>query len=65
MRLTTTALVGLLLLVAVCQPTLAKKEKKGPKITTKVFFDITIGGKEAGDSPTHDSAPSVDSEEPV
>merc|ERR1719287_2758 len=48
MRSTTVALVALLLLVAVCQPTLAKKEKKGPKITQKVFFDITIGGKEAG-----------------
>jgi len=27
---------------------MAKKEKKGPKITNKVYFDITIGGKEAG-----------------
>lgn len=26
----------------------ADKKKKGPKVTTKVYFDITIGGKEAG-----------------
>merc|ERR1712216_615798 len=48
MRSTTVAVLALVLLVAVCQPALAKKEKKGPKITQKVFFDITIGGKEAG-----------------
>jgi len=47
MRTGTAVLLALALLVAVCQPALAKK-KKGPKVTTKVFFDITIGGKEAG-----------------
>lgn len=26
----------------------AEAKKKGPKVTTKVFFDITIDGKEAG-----------------
>jgi len=37
------------LLVAVClEPAHAKKDKKGPKVTTKVFFDISIGGKDAG-----------------
>jgi hypothetical protein len=51
MRSTTVALVALVLLGVVCTPALAKKDKKGPKITTKVFFDITIGGKEAGTSP--------------
>jgi hypothetical protein len=51
MRSTTVAVLALVLLVAVCQPALAKKEKKGPKITQKVFFDITIGGKEAGAAP--------------
>ena len=51
MRSTTVAVLALVLLVAVCQPALAKKEKKGPKITQKVFFDITIGGKEAGAGP--------------
>jgi hypothetical protein len=27
---------------------IADAKKKGPKITAKVFFDITIDGKEAG-----------------
>jgi len=40
--------VGLLVLCLVCQPALAKKDKKGPKVTVKVFFDISIGGKDAG-----------------
>ena len=26
----------------------AEAKKKGPKVTAKVFFDITIDGKEAG-----------------
>jgi hypothetical protein len=26
----------------------AAEEKRGPKITSKVFFDVTIDGKEAG-----------------
>merc|ERR1712072_1131414 len=26
----------------------AKKKKKGPKVTSKVFFDVTIDGKDAG-----------------
>merc|ERR1719329_1505870 len=48
MRTTHALLIGLALLALVASPALAKKEKKGPKITQKVFFDITIGGKEAG-----------------
>jgi len=48
MQSRTVALVALVLMVAVCTPALAKKDKKGPKITMKVFFDVTIGGKEAG-----------------
>ena len=27
---------------------IAEAKKKGPKVTTKVFFDITIDGKDAG-----------------
>lgn len=37
-----------MVLCLVCQPALAKKDKKGPKVTVKVFFDISIGGKDAG-----------------
>merc|ERR1712070_850106 len=48
MRTTWGLLIGLALLALVASPALAKKEKRGPKITQKVFFDITIGGKEAG-----------------
>ena len=48
MRTPTLSLICLVLLLSVCHPAMAKKEKKGPKITNKVYFDITIGGKEAG-----------------
>eukprot|EP00285_Hemiselmis_virescens_P003711 CAMPEP_0173414370 /NCGR_PEP_ID=MMETSP1356-20130122/84292_1 /TAXON_ID=77927 ORGANISM="Hemiselmis virescens, Strain PCC157" /NCGR_SAMPLE_ID=MMETSP1356 /ASSEMBLY_ACC=CAM_ASM_000847 /LENGTH=200 /DNA_ID=CAMNT_0014376547 /DNA_START=24 /DNA_END=626 /DNA_ORIENTATION=+ len=41
------AAVLLLALVAVAAAA-EKKAKKGPKVTVKVFFDITIGGKPAG-----------------
>jgi hypothetical protein len=37
----------LLALLAVCFNA-AEAKKKGPKITAKVYFDITIDGKEAG-----------------
>ena len=40
--------LGLALLIAVLAGAEAKKKSKGPKVTVKVFFDITIGGKEAG-----------------
>eukprot|EP00802_Teleaulax_amphioxeia_P026407 Tamp_27472.p1 GENE.Tamp_27472~~Tamp_27472.p1 ORF type:complete len:211 (-),score=79.40 Tamp_27472:219-851(-) len=48
MRATTALVLGLALLAAVCHPADAAKKKKGPKVTTKVYFDVTIGGKEAG-----------------
>merc|ERR1712216_968765 len=48
MRATTALVLGLALLAAVCHPADAAKKKKGPKVTTKVYFDATIGGKEAG-----------------
>lgn len=41
------AAVVVLALIAV-PGTRASEEKRGPKITNKVFFDITIDGKEAG-----------------
>eukprot|EP00960_Hanusia_phi_P040539 754508-Hanusia_phi.AAC.4 len=40
-----TFVVAALLVLAVFG---AEAKKKGPKVTTKVFFDITIDGKEAG-----------------
>lgn len=42
------AILGLFAIPA----TFAEDEKKGPKITNKVFFDITIDGKEIGTSIT-------------
>ncbi len=48
MRSTTGLLLGLALLATICHPADAAKKKKGPKVTTKVYFDVTIGGKEAG-----------------
>jgi hypothetical protein len=44
----TAFVLGLALLIAVLAGAEAKKKSKGPKVTVKVFFDITIGGKEAG-----------------
>merc|ERR1712178_678675 len=34
--------------LAIVSSTEAKKKKKGPKVTSKVFFDVTIDGKNAG-----------------
>merc|ERR1712178_552878 len=34
--------------LAIVSSTEAKKKKKGPKVTSKVFFDVTIDGKDAG-----------------
>jgi hypothetical protein len=43
------SLLCLVLLAAVChQADAAKKKSKGPKVTMKVYFDVSIGGKEAG-----------------
>ena len=41
---------SIILLVAVLVACwyIAEAKKKGPKVTTKVFFDITIDGKDAG-----------------
>ncbi|KAJ1490059.1 cyclophilin B [Baffinella frigidus] len=41
-------LLATLLAVGLAVAFAAKDERKGPKVTTKVFFDMTIGGKEAG-----------------
>jgi hypothetical protein len=40
-------LLGAVLLFALAADVQAK-EKKGPKITNKVYFDVEIGGKPAG-----------------
>lgn len=40
-------LVGLIVILGSSQPSHAA-EKKGPKVTHKVWFDITIGGEETG-----------------
>lgn len=45
-----TVLAAVLLLALVATAAAAeKKAKKGPKVTIKVFFDVTIGGKEVGE----------------
>eukprot|EP00942_MAST-04A_sp_MAST-4A-sp1_P005183 g5183.t1 len=41
-------LIAFIVVLAIVSTTEAKKKKKGPKITSKVFFDITIDGKDAG-----------------
>ena len=41
-------LIAFIVVLAIVTTTEAKKKKKGPKITSKVFFDITIDGKDAG-----------------
>jgi hypothetical protein len=56
-RLQRTVLAAVLLLAIVAAALAApgvdtrKKVKKGPKVTIKVFFDITIGGKDVGEDP--------------
>ena len=44
LKLATAAALLVLAVVA------AEAKKKGPKVTTKVFFDITIDGKDAGEA---------------
>eukprot|EP00284_Hemiselmis_tepida_P018475 CAMPEP_0174926278 /NCGR_PEP_ID=MMETSP1355-20121228/10937_1 /TAXON_ID=464990 /ORGANISM="Hemiselmis tepida, Strain CCMP443" /LENGTH=205 /DNA_ID=CAMNT_0016172305 /DNA_START=18 /DNA_END=635 /DNA_ORIENTATION=+ len=41
-------ILAAVLLFALVATSAAEKKKKGPKVTTKVFFDIEIGGKPAG-----------------
>ena len=41
-------LIAFIVVLAIVSTTEAKKKKKGPKITSKVFFDVTIDGKDAG-----------------
>jgi|TARA_B110000008_G_C16762271_1_gene481124 peptidylprolyl isomerase len=41
-------LIAFIVVLAIVSTTEAKKKNKGPKITSKVFFDITIDGKDAG-----------------
>jgi len=41
-------LIALVVVLAIVSTSDAKKKKKGPKITSKVFFDVTIDGKDAG-----------------
>ena len=42
------ALVVCVAIVAFAAVSLAKKDKKGPAVTNKVFFDIEIDGKASG-----------------
>ena len=41
-------LIAIVVVLAIVSSTEAKKKKKGPKVTSKVFFDVTIDGKDAG-----------------
>jgi|EP00943_MAST-04B_sp_MAST-4B-sp1_P006536 peptidylprolyl isomerase len=41
-------LIALVVVLAIVSTSDAKKKKKGPKVTSKVFFDVTIDGKDAG-----------------
>ena len=41
-------LIALVVVLAIVSSTEAKKKKKGPTVTSKVFFDVTIDGKDAG-----------------
>ena len=43
-------------------PAFAADEKKGPKITNKVFFDISIDGKESGMSSMKSATPVISSD---
>lgn len=56
MQKITAFVLVLAVLVATCHPVMAKKSKKGPKITHKVYFDISIGGKDAGACSTFSSS---------
>merc|ERR1711937_383473 len=40
--------IAIVVVLAIVSSSEAKKKKKGPKVTSKVFFDITIGGEAAG-----------------
>ena len=41
-------LIAIVVVLAIVSSSEAKKKKKGPKVTSKVFFDVTIDGKDAG-----------------
>ena len=41
-------LIALVVVLAIVSSTEAKKKRKGPTWTSKVFFDVTIDGKDAG-----------------
>ena len=41
-------LIALLVILAVFSAVEGKKKGKGPKVTSKVYFDVTIDGKDAG-----------------
>jgi len=47
LRRSTLALV-LCVFAAIASGAFCADEKRGPKITNKVFFDVTIDGKDAG-----------------
>lgn len=44
----TKALIVALIVAACCTLPAMAEEKRGPAITSKVFFDVSIDGKEAG-----------------
>ena len=41
-------LIAIVVVLAIVSSTEAKKKRNGPKVTSKVFFDVTIDGKDAG-----------------
>lgn len=49
-----------LLALVVCANAEEAKEKRGPKVTNKVFFDIEIGGEAAGMVILHSYVFSID-----
>ena len=48
MRLSSVLFFCVALLALTARFTFAEEEKKGPKITNKVFFDVEIDGQAAG-----------------